>query len=402
MKIKLFFAYVFEFLRDGFYLGIFLFLPFITKEIHLTLFQAGSLQTVVNLLIVILAIPTVWFLIRFGEIQMLLFSLLLYVVAFLGLSIAHSYWFLLLIYCFIGVSFGFYATISAHITTTWFSKENRGEETGKLMAVGDISKVIFSIGIGFFAGIIGWRVTSLGIGFLTGIIFLFFCLLISRKSSSSKKEEKKLENITHASYKFLIKQKQLVLSLITSSLDQGINAPFYAFLPFLLLYKGVSLQFIGYVVGFYYVGNVISRLVFGKLVDTIGSAQVLILLELTMALFIFFLTVSSSIILVSIFALLLGFVTEGTDPATVAMTAEAIEAIPNAQRSSGMRSLSNGVGKTIFPLILGFVANKWGILWGFYFLAFASLLPIIPAWVFLKNKTTLNNPLKEIQNQVIA
>lgn len=385
MKMKLFFAYVFEFLRDGFYLGIFLLLPFITKDIHLTLFQAGSLQTIVNLLIMILAIPTVGLLIRFGEIRMLLFSLLLYMVGFFGLFIARSYGLLLFVYICMGISFGFYATISSHIATTWFLKETRGEETGKLMAVGDIAKIIFSVVIGLFAGYIGWRFTSLGIGFATGGIFLFFSLLINKKSSISETEEKELENVIHAPYKFLIHQKQFVLSLVTSSLDQGINAPFYAFLPFLLIYKGVSLGFIGEVVSFYYIGNVISRLVFGKLVDKVGNAQVLIFLELIMAFFTFLLAASSAILIVCILALLLGFVTEGTDPATVGMTAEALETIPHSQKASGMRALGNGLGKTIFPLILGFVASRYGILWGFYFLSFTCLLPIIPAWLFLRN-----------------
>lgn len=386
MKTRLSLAYVFEFLRDGFYLGIFLLLPFIQKDIHITFLQTGYLQTLVNLLMVLLAIPTVGLLIRFGEVKVLLFSLFIYVVGFVGLYTAHSYWALLLIYGCMGISFGFYATISAYITTTWFTKETRGRETGKLMATGDIAKVIFSVGIGFFAGLIGWKLTSLGIGFFTGGIFLVFSFLFVKGSSELRREEIKKEKVIHASYLYLLKQKQFVLSLIASSLDQGINAPFYAFLPFLLLDKGVSLQLIGIVVSFYYIGNVVSRLVFGKLVDRIGNAEVLILLECMMALCTFLLAISSSIFLVSSLALLLGFVTEGTDPASVAMTAEAIEAIPHAQKSSGMRSLSNGVGKIIFPFLLGLIANVWGIIWAFYFLAFASLLPIIPALLFIRNK----------------
>lgn len=386
MKIPLALAYIFEFLRDGFYLGIFLLLPFIAKDIHLTLFQTGSLQTTVNLLIMILAIPTVSLLIRFGEIRLLLFSLLLYVLGFLGFFFAHSYGFLLLIYVLMGISFGFYATISAHITTTWFEKSNRGQELGKLMAVGDIAKVIFSLGIGFLAGVIGWRFTSVTIGIITGCIFVIFSLLLQKRSTSSANKGEIKENIIHAPYGFLLKQKQFVLSLITSSLDQGINAPFYAFLPFLLLYKGVSLPFIGALVSIYYIGNVISRLVFGKLVDKIGNAQVIIILELTMALVTFFMAVSSSLFIVSILALILGFVTEGTDPATVSMTAEALEKIPNSQKASGMRSLSNGIAKAIFPFLLGFIASKLGIVWGFYALAIATLFPVIPAVMFLNNK----------------
>lgn len=390
MKIKLLFAYVFEFLRDGFYLGIFLLLPFIAKDIHLTLFQAGFLQTIVNLLIMLLAIPTVGLLVKFGEIRMLLFSLILYAIGFVSLTFAHSYIALLSIYALMGIAFGLYATISSHIVTTWFVQSSRGKELGKLMAVGDIAKVLFSVGIGLGAGFIGWKEISLVMGLTTGLLFVLFSLLILRESSF--KEQPVVPNRTtgHVSYAFFFKHKQFVLSLITSSLDQGVNAPFYSFLPFLLLHKGVSIAFIGEFTGIYFAGNVISRLFFGRLVDTIGSAKILIFLEIIMAIITFLLAISPWIFLVGTLALLLGFVTEGTDPATASMGAEALEHIPHAEKAAGIRALSIGVAKSLFPLLLGLLASNMGIIWGFYALAAACLLPIIPAALFLqqqKNQT---------------
>lgn len=387
MKAKLLLAYVFEFLRDGFYVGIFLLLPFITKDIHLTLFQAGSLQTVVNLLMLVLAVPVVSFLIKFGEVKILLVSILLYALGFLGISFSQNYFSLLLVFGIMGISFALYATISNHIRLTWFEKHTRGKELGNLMAVGDVAKVIFSIITGFLAAFIGWRTTSLSIGILTGIVFFLCIFLISGKRKEVVIDAS--EAIQHLPYKDFFKKKRFLFALITGSLDEGINAPFYAFLPFLLLFKGVPITFVGIFAGLYYVGNVVSRLIFGRLVDKIGNAQILIFLEITMCVITFLIASVSSVFIVGALALTLGFITEGTDPATVSMMAEAIEDIAHPQKASGIRALANGISKSVFPLFLGFIAVKVSIIGGFYVLAVASLLPIIPAILYIREKSFL-------------
>ncbi len=117
-----------------------------------------------------------------------------------------------------------------------------------------------------------------------------------------------------------------------------------------------------------------------------GDAQILIILELLMAVLTFSIASFSSIFIIGIIALALGFVTEGTDPATYSMTAYSLEKIDSPQKASGIKTIFNGFAKIIFPFLIGFVATKFGIVWGFYSLAIASLIPIIPASYYLKEK----------------
>src|SRR5258706_2918592 len=158
MKLKLSLAYTFEFLRDGFYVGIFLLLPFIVKDIHLTFIQAGSLQSTINILYLLLAVPIVSLLFKYGEIKILLASILLYALGFLGFFFVNSYSSLLLVFLIFGISFSFYSIISNHIRATWFNSDTRGKDLGNLMAVGDVAKVIFSTLTAFFAVLIGCRI----------------------------------------------------------------------------------------------------------------------------------------------------------------------------------------------------------------------------------------------------
>lgn len=386
MKIKLFFLYVFEFLRDGYYVGIFLLLPFLAKDLHLNLFQVGSLQTVISILAIILAIPGTFFSAKFGGLKILLFSLSLYSIAFLGISFSNSYQLLLLLFFIAGTGFSFYSVISSHLITSWSKKETQGKELGNLMATGDVAKAIMSVLIGFFVGIIGWRVTSLSIGIFTALVFLIFSYLYQKYIGSQEKKEIIFQKNLPVSYSYFLKQKKFILALVANALDMAVNVPLYAFLPFMLIYKGVPLTWLGIFTAFYYVGNTASRLVFGRLIDKIGNAKIFIMLEVTMAAITLLLVISPTLFLTGFLALLLGFITEGTDPATLSMVATSLEHIENPKKAYGIRGITNGVARAISPLILGFAAIKLGTVGVFYVLAFLTLLPIIPAWIFLKEK----------------
>ncbi len=109
-----------------------------------------------------------------------------------------------------------------------------------------------------------------------------------------------------------------------------------------------------------------------------------------MSILIFLIASFSSITTVGIIAFILGIITEGTDPATYSMTAHSLEKIEQPQKASGIKTIFNGISKIFFPFLIGLVATQMGIVWGFYILAIACLLPIIPAWLYLKEKTDLN------------
>ncbi len=387
MKIKLLFLYVFEFLRDGYYVGIFLLLPFLVKDLHLSLFQVGSLQTVISILAIILAIPGTFFSAKFGGLKILLFSLPLYSIAFLGINFSNSYQLLLFLFFIAGTGFSFYSVISSHLITTWSKKETQGKQLGNLMATGDVAKAIMSVLIGFLVGTAGWRMTSLSIGIFTALVFLTFFYLYQKYIGSQEKDEIISQKKLPVSYSYFLKQKRFILALTANALDMAVNVPLYAFLPFLLIYKGVPLAWLGIFTAFYYVGNTVSRLVFGRLIDKIGNAKIFIMLEVTMAAITLLLAISPSLVLTGFLALLLGFITEGTDPATLSMVATSLEHVENPKKAYGIRAITNGLAKAISPLILGFAAIKLGTVGIFYVLAFLTLLPIIPALIFLKTKS---------------
>lgn len=387
MKIKLLFLYVFEFLRDGYYVGIFLLLPFIAKEIHLNLFQVGSLQATVNVLSFLLAIVNAHLSAKFGGLKMLIFSLCLYAISFIGINFANSYSLLFIFFFIAGVAFSFYSVVSPHLMASTFKKETRGKDIGNLMAVGDVSKAIISVMMAFFVGLIGWRLTSFSIGFFSFLVFLTFSFIYAkylRKDEDKQKEVQKSNN--NISYKILLKQRKFILALGATGLDMAVNTPFYAFLPFLLLYKGVPVVWLGIFTAFYYIGNILSRLIFGRLVDKIGNAKIFIYLEITMAIITFLLVISPNLILTGILALMLGFITEGTDPATQSMIAASLEHLQYPKIAYGLRSTTTGITRTLSPLLLGLVAAKFGITGVFYTISIATLLPIIPAWLFMKEK----------------
>lgn len=286
-----------------------------------------------------------------------------------------------------GIGFSFYTVISPQLITTWSRKESLGKELGNLMATGDVAKALFSVLIAFFVGLVGWRMTSLSIGITTGILFLIFSFLYYKKIGSKEIDEERIKkDVQPISYQYFLSQKKFALALLANALDMAVNIPLYAFLPFFLLYKGVPPIWLGIFTGFYYVGNIVSRVVFGRLVDKKGNAKIFIFLEAAMAFIIFLLILSPTLIFTGFLALTLGFITEGTDPATLSMVATSLEHLQNSKKAYSIRAITNGITKTLSPLILGIVASKIGIQGTFYTLVFVTLLPIIPAWMFMRIK----------------
>ena len=128
MRSKTFYLSILHFFNDGFSAALLLFLPFIAKDLHLSLFQVGSLSSSLSVMAVVLALPSAFLAKKFGGFKMLILAVLIYGLGYLAI----------------------------------------------IGSAGYVGRLVFSSFVTFFIVALTWRVTSLIYGI---IILLFFCYI---------------------------------------------------------------------------------------------------------------------------------------------------------------------------------------------------------------------------------
>src|SRR4051812_17770138 len=88
MKNKFLYITAFHFLNDGFSASLLLFLPFIAKDLGLNLVQVGALGSALNVLAMVLALPTIFLARRFGSFKIILMAMFTYGLGYLLISVS--------------------------------------------------------------------------------------------------------------------------------------------------------------------------------------------------------------------------------------------------------------------------------------------------------------------------
>ncbi|MDO9028152.1 MAG: MFS transporter, partial [Candidatus Roizmanbacteria bacterium] len=149
-----------HFFNDGFLASIILLLPFIAKDLRLSLTQVGFLSSIVSLSGILLSLPAGHLSSRFGAIKILILSIIFYSLGFLFTGLSHSYLFLIFAFFTASISFGSFHPVSFSLVTRLSKKENLGKTIGDFTAIGEFGRICLSGFLSFIAFSIGWRQTS--------------------------------------------------------------------------------------------------------------------------------------------------------------------------------------------------------------------------------------------------
>lgn len=177
-------------LNDGSKVGLIILLPFVAKDLHITLTQVGLLGTILNVCLILFAVPAGYLSARVGGFKMLLIALSLYALGYFTTGFAFSFFWLCFTFFIAGMGFGVFHPVALILLTDWVDKRTRGREMGNFTALGDIGTVGIPVILVFLIPYIGWRFVAMGYGFLVISIFLF---LYGRKTE--KKRVPFLQNI---------------------------------------------------------------------------------------------------------------------------------------------------------------------------------------------------------------
>ena len=386
MKNKLTQIFALHFFNDGFLASIILILPFIKQSLNLTLTQIGFLTSILSVSGIILSLPAGFFGHKIGAIKILSVAIFFYSIGFIAVGLSFSYFYLVISFLIAAIGFGIFHPIAFSLVAKWAPINKLGRAMGDFTAIGDVGRIALSSTVAFIIVAIGWQKTSIIYGIIS--LFSIFIIIFLNKKEGDVETKK---NISKINYWQIIKNTKFIFALLITFFDNLASSALFIFIPFLFLSRNINPSVLGLFTSAFLVGNLIGKTTLGRLTDKYKSTKVFIIAEFFMAVFIFLLTLSYSQFLIIIISVILGALTAGTIPVRSTMISESTQHHKRYEEVFGISSFVANIATSLAPIILGFVADKYGIVSSFNISALFALFAIIPAYFYKKNKIFVNN-----------
>ena len=380
MKNKLSQIFALHFFNDGFTASIILLLPFIKQSLNLSLTQIGLLTSILSISGIILALPAGYFGHKIGAIKILSMAIFFYSIGFIAVGLSFSYFYLIISFLIAAIGFGIFHPIAFSLVAKWAPVNKLGRAMGDFTAIGDVGRIALSSTVAFIIVAIGWQKTSI----IYGVISLFSIFIIIFLNNKEEDVETK-KNIVKINYWQIIKNAKFIFALLVTFFDNLASSALFIFIPFLFLKRNIEPSVLGLFTSAFLVGNLIGKTTLGRLTDKYKNTKVFMIAEFFMAIFIFLLTITYSKSLIIILSVILGALTAETIPVRTTMISESTQHHKRYEEVFGISSFVANIATSLAPIVLGLVADKYGIINSFNISAVFAITAIIPAFFYGKN-----------------
>ncbi len=349
----------FHFIDDGFADSIYLLLPFIAAELHLSFSEVGLLKGVFSGAMGLFQVPMSLLGERIGELTVIASGTFGLAGGFFFLSLATTFpaIFLALIFAK-GTGAGQHG-LSSSVLSKVFEDSGRRAAMGTFNFAGDLGKVTLPFILAVLINFTGWRsaVFTLALGGIASGIVLW---TLARKTKIGPPLPKIAEKPASEDSRWGIKDRKGFSALLTIGIiDIATRTALLTFLPFLLLQKEIPAPQIGFALTVLFAGGAAGKFACGFLAEWFGIIPMVVATEaLTTAGILSLFVASGNAIWVLL--PLVGVFLNGTSSVLYATVAEIIS--PSG-RSRGYAlyyaiTLTSGA---ISPIIYGFVTDFLGL-----------------------------------------
>lgn len=353
----------------------YLLLPFLVKEMGLTYSQAGFLVTIRAAANLLVNIPAGMLVDIIGKKALLMaLALLATGVPYFLVGVSHSFFWVALFMAFVGV--GNYLWHPAAISTLSEKYPDKRGYAIAIHAIGpNIGESLAPLLVGVLLLSLSWR-TVLFVNLIPGIVIAFVLWKYLFGKLDSRTERKK--GISTGEYlagmKRLAQNPSILLLVLVAGMRSMTQQGLHTFLPIYLTNDlGLSSAVAGVYLSVTQTAGMIGTPIAGSLSDRSGRKRVL-----TAGLF----STSIALFVLAYFRLtwlfitglaLLGFFLYAVRPVIWAWV---LDLSPKELGGSTVSffSGSQSLLSSLSPLICGFIADRWGILTAFYFLAGTVLI----------------------------
>ncbi len=354
------FAYcAFHFIDDGFADSIYLLLPFMAAELHLSFSEVGLLKGVFSGAMGLFQVPMSLLGEKIGELTVIGSGTLGLTGGFLLLSLAGAFPAVLLSLALAkGTGAGQHG-LSSSVLSKVFEHSGRRAAMGTFNFAGDVGKVTLPFILALMISLMPWRaaVMTLSIcGFAAGAILW----TVARKTGTGGQEPRAIEKTPPQGSRWGIRDRKSFSALLTIGIiDISTRTALLTFLPFLLLSKQIPASQVGFALTVLFAGGAAGKFACGFLAEWFGVIPMVVATEaLTTAgiLALFF----SSGNLIWVLLPFVGVFLNGTSSVLYATVAEIIS--PGGRsRGYGLYyaiTLSSGA---IAPVLYGFFTDILGL-----------------------------------------
>lgn len=362
--------------NDGYLAAMPLLLPFMAEELGISLGMVGFLGSLLSFSGIILALPAGMVAARFGAPRILSCAVLLYGLGFLVLGMSSGLQLVILGFLLGSLAFGVFHPVAFSAVARDACGGELGRKMGVFAATGDIGRIGFATTITVLIAWSSWRTTTFLYALVSACVFCV-CLVLSRRGGGKAVVEEHRKVLDFS----LFRNKRFLMANCASVLDAFANSSLFIFLPFLLTFRGIDAALMGSFTGVFFIGNLLGKVVIGRLADRVGQNRLFIMGELCVAVFLILLSLVQQLLLIMGIAFLLGFLTKGAVPITNIMIAEAVSGTDGFESAYSVNSFTMSIANTVAPLVFGLLANIFGIQTVFFSCALVCLCSTVPAIV---------------------
>jgi len=353
----------------------YLLLPFLIKEMGLSYSQAGFLVTIRAAANLLVNIPAGMLVDIVGKKALLMaLALLATGVPYFLVGVSHSFFWVALFMAFVGV--GNYLWHPAAISTLSEKYPDKRGYAIAIHAIGpNIGESLAPLLVGILLLSLSWR-TVLFVNLIPGIVIAFVLWKYLFGKLDSRTERKK--GITTGEYlagmKRMAQNPSILLLVLVAGMRSMTQQGLHTFLPIYLTNDlGLSSAVAGLYLSVTQTAGMIGTPIAGSLSDRSGRKRVLTagLFSTSIALFVLAYFQLTWLFITGL--ALLGFFLYAVRPVIWAWV---LDLSPKELGGSTVSffSGSQSLLSSLSPLICGFIADRWGILTAFYFLAGTVLI----------------------------
>jgi MFS transporter, FSR family, fosmidomycin resistance protein len=371
--------WVLHILNDGYRTTAVTILPFVARDLSLSLTHVGILGSSQTLIGTLLAIPSAYVAAKIGGYRLLVLSLVLYAAGFMGIGLSARLTGLLLFFYLGAIGFAFFHPVSFALVTRLSEPGKRGKNMGNFMALGDIGRVIIPSVALLVIPSAGWRPVMLILALIALAIYVAARMVtpgdipIERSAMDAAMGKR---NWLKSSLK-LLADRRFVWVLLAAVGDTLASSSIYIYLPFLLLALGIEPSRLVLFTGAFFLGSLSGKSLLGRAVDAFGNIRVFMLSEVSMAVLLVLLVSHPPFLMLVLISYFLGAFTKGTSPVVQTLISEVIHE-DHFEKAFGASETFIQIAGAVSILVSGILADHYGIGSVFYFSALLAIFAILP------------------------
>lgn len=361
----------------------YLLLPIIGTELGLSYSEIGFIITFQYIVSSISNIPGGMFVDTVGKKALLMATSLFWVgFPYLLMSFTKSYWMVLICVALVGIGNNLW-----HPTAIPTLAQRFTERKGFVLSVhgmgANVGDAVAPLAIGYLLTMLDWRevvVINVIPGVAMAIIILIFLrnLYVASKRKNTPAQSEQKEGLKVKEYfkalRELFSNRSLVLISTSSAFRSMTQNALLTFLPLYLAHElGYEAFWVGVGLFLLQAGGFVASPIAGYMSDKLGRKNILMSTMLMTAVVLLFMIFAGGSPVFIFFIAVLGFFLYAVRPV---MQAWLMETTPKkmAGTSVGVLFGMQSLGSSIAPLIGGIIADAFGLLSTFYFLAITIML----------------------------